>query len=92
MKFPRTSGGTWPGARRRCKCSRKSCQTTIFQVLEVAYSAGAAEGVSVFELCLRLEALPRGVSLNESGWSDSSCAKDNLVTGLKYGSIYVYKQ
>jgi hypothetical protein len=34
----------------------------------------------------------RGVSLNESGRSDSSCTKVEVVTELKYGSVYVYKQ
>ena len=51
MKFPRTGGGTYPGARRRCKCSRKSCQATHFQApCEVTYNVGVDEEEKAFSV------------------------------------------
>ena len=65
MKFLRTCGGACRGARQRCRCSRKSCQTTHFQAREVTYSVGAAaeETVSVYEVVLETGSVMVGLTL-----------------------------
>jgi hypothetical protein len=74
-KFPRTCGGACLEARRPCKCSRRSCQASRSQVHEVRFKfaeeASCAYHVGgVCEIGERVRT--RGVSLTESGWSESS--------------------